>query len=115
VIEARYYGPLGRVVMIEHGRGLVTRYAHLNRYAPGIRAARARRRGEPIGRIGTSGLSTGPHLHYEVLLDDKNVNPARVTTPPPPAIADQLLPVFEKQVAEMLKRMDLKPTSAEGA
>jgi murein DD-endopeptidase MepM/ murein hydrolase activator NlpD len=115
VIEARYYGPLGRVVMIEHGRGLVTRYAHLNRYAPGIRAGVRVRRGEPIGRIGTSGLSTGAHLHYEVLVDDEHTNPARVTTPPPPPISEQLMPAFDKQVAEMLKRLDLRPAAAPGA
>jgi murein DD-endopeptidase MepM/ murein hydrolase activator NlpD len=115
VIEARYVGPLGRMVSIEHGRGLITRYAHLNRYAPGIRAGVRVRRGEHIGRIGTSGLSTGAHLHYEVLVDDEHTNPTRVTTPPPPPISEQLMPAFDKMVAEMLKRLDLRPAAAPGA
>jgi murein DD-endopeptidase MepM/ murein hydrolase activator NlpD len=111
VTEARYYGPLGRVVVVEHGRGLVTRYAHLNRYADGIRPGELVKRGDPIGHIGTSGLSTGAHLHFETLIDDKHVNPNRVNTPPPPHITDDLLPDFEKHVSKLLKQLDLKQVS----
>jgi murein DD-endopeptidase MepM/ murein hydrolase activator NlpD len=107
VTEARYYGPLGRVVVVEHGRGLVTRYAHLNRYAEGVRPGTFVKRGDPIGHIGTTGLSTGAHLHFETLIDDEHVNPARVSTPPPPVITDDLLPQFHKHVADLLKQLDL--------
>src|SRR5687768_16479307 len=112
VTEARYYGPLGRVVVVEHGRGLVTRYAHLNRYADGVKPGMLVKRGDPIGHIGTSGLSTGAHLHFETLLNDEHVNPARVNTPPPPAITDDLLPDFEKHVTGLLKQLDLRQSAS---
>lgn len=107
VTQARYYGPLGRMVVIDHGDGLVTRYAHLNRYFSGIRPGTRVRRGQPIGRIGTSGLTTGAHLHFETLIDGRHVNPKRVGTPPPPPITDELLPAFEQHVEDLLRRMDL--------
>ena len=111
VTEARYYGPLGRVVVVEHGRGLVTRYAHLNRYAEGVRPGTLVKRGDPIGHIGTTGLSTGAHLHFETLIDEEHVNPRRVTTPPPPTITDDLVPGFQKHVQDMLKKLELDRTS----
>ena len=64
---------LGNVLEIAHGYGYVTRYAHLNK----LLAQRGDRvtRGERIGRVGSTGRSTGPHLHYEVFRDGRRVNP----------------------------------------
>jgi murein DD-endopeptidase MepM/ murein hydrolase activator NlpD len=75
VIEADWNGGYGRMVEIDHGGGLVTRYAHLSRLSvkPGERITR----GQIIGRVGSTGRSTGPHLHYETLIDGKPVNPMR--------------------------------------
>ncbi len=115
IVEARYLGPLGRMITIDHGRGLKTRYAHLNRYFPGIRPGVRVHRGQPIGHVGTTGLSTGAHLHFETLIDDEHVNPLRVTTPPPPAISDDLMPEFQKRVADMLKQLDLNGGAPAGA
>jgi murein DD-endopeptidase MepM/ murein hydrolase activator NlpD len=63
----------GKVVEIDHGNGLVTRYAHMSRYAsrPGQQVAA----GTVIGAIGNTGRSTGPHLHFEVRLHDRALNP----------------------------------------
>lgn len=65
---------LGRKVVIDHGNGLRTVYAHLAR----VKAKEGRRlmRGAVIGKVGSSGRATGPHLHYEVRLNGKAVNPA---------------------------------------
>jgi murein DD-endopeptidase MepM/ murein hydrolase activator NlpD len=65
----------GNMVELDHGRGLVTRYAHASRLL--VRAGDIVKRGQPIALVGTSGRSTGPHLHFEVLVDGVPQNPAR--------------------------------------
>ncbi len=66
-------GGYGNLVEINHGRGIVTRYGHLSKVlvSPGDRITR----GQQIGRVGSTGRSTGNHLHYEVRIDDNAVNP----------------------------------------
>lgn len=68
-------GEYGRMVEIDHGRGIVTRYAHLHR----ILVARGQRIGAhvEIGELGSTGRSTGPHVHYEVLVDGTPLDPAK--------------------------------------
>jgi murein DD-endopeptidase MepM/ murein hydrolase activator NlpD len=63
----------GRVVYVDHGGGLSTRYGHLSRIE--VRQGQIVARGEEIGRVGSSGRSTGPHLHYEVRINDEPVDP----------------------------------------
>lgn len=63
----------GNSVMIDHGFGYKTRYGHLYKYV--VRAGQKVKRGELIGYVGSTGLSTAPHLHYEVLKDDRAINP----------------------------------------
>ena len=66
-------GGLGNSICISHGYGLVTRYGHLQSF--GVKPGQKVRRGDTIGTVGTTGRSTGPHLHYEVLLHQRNVDP----------------------------------------
>jgi len=75
VVRAGWMGSYGKLVEIRHDNGLVTRYAHLSRIR--VRAGQRVRAGDRIGRLGNTGRSTGPHLHYEVRLFGKPVNPAR--------------------------------------
>ncbi|MFN2452675.1 MAG: M23 family metallopeptidase [Pyrinomonadaceae bacterium] len=63
----------GQVVIIDHGGGLATRYGHLSQV--NVRAGEEIKRGSILGRVGSTGRSTGPHLHYEVRINDKAVNP----------------------------------------
>jgi murein DD-endopeptidase MepM/ murein hydrolase activator NlpD len=75
VIKAGWNGGYGRMVEIDHGNGLTTRYAHMSRLkvAEGDTVAA----GAVIGHAGSSGRSTGPHLHYEVRRNGKATNPVR--------------------------------------
>lgn len=66
----------GRYVEVEHGSGLTTFYAHLGRIDRQARAGAFVERGHPVGRIGSSGTSTGPHVHFEIRQDGKPLNPA---------------------------------------
>ena len=70
----RDYG-YGNIVTINHGNGLKTRYAHLSKSL--VKKGQFVKRGEEIALVGTTGRTTGPHLHYEVLLDGVPVNPQR--------------------------------------
>jgi murein DD-endopeptidase MepM/ murein hydrolase activator NlpD len=76
----------GRHVVINHGNGYTTCYAHLSAFVRGLRAGMQVAQGERIGSVGHSGVATGPHLHYEVRINDQPVDPLtlteRVFTPP---------------------------------
>ena len=73
VVKAGYSGGYGNMVEIDHGMGLTSRYGHMSK----IDAQVGERitRGQLIGQIGSTGRSTGPHLHYELRLNDKSINP----------------------------------------
>lgn len=73
VTFADYLGGYGRAVMVDHGHGISTRYGHLSSFA--VTAGQYIHRGDTIGYVGLSGRSTGPHLHYEVRINDTPVNP----------------------------------------
>nr|NIR61167.1 M23 family metallopeptidase [Gammaproteobacteria bacterium] len=68
-------GGYGHYVRLDHGFGLHTAYGHLSRYAEGLRPGRRVTRGQVIGYVGSTGRSTGPHLHYEVWMAGRAVDP----------------------------------------
>ena len=73
VVMAGWGGGYGNVVILDHGRGLRTRYAHMNKI--GVKNGQQVSQGQTIGQVGSTGLSTGPHLHYEVWQNGKVVDP----------------------------------------
>jgi len=75
VLESTWHPEYGQVVEIDHGNGLSTRYAHCSKVL--VSAGSLVKRGQPIALIGSSGRSTGPHLHFEVLVDGVPQDPAR--------------------------------------
>ncbi|MGE5568989.1 MAG: peptidoglycan DD-metalloendopeptidase family protein [Rhodospirillales bacterium] len=75
VAQAQFMSGYGRVVIIDHGNGLQTYYAHLSRFA--VVPGQEIRQGEVIGAVGSSGRATAPHLHYEVRLQGRAENPIR--------------------------------------
>jgi murein DD-endopeptidase MepM/ murein hydrolase activator NlpD len=66
-------GGYGKVVFLSHGQGITTRYGHLD--AIDVKVGQKVKRGDVVGRVGSTGRSTGPHLHYEVLVHNQKVNP----------------------------------------
>lgn len=76
IIKAGPFSSYGNYIRIRHAGGYETAYAHMQRYAKGMRAGKRVKQGEVIGYVGTTGRSTGPHLHYEVLLSGRQVNPS---------------------------------------
>ena len=81
VERASRYGGYGHYVRIRHQKGYKTAYAHMSRYGRGIRAGRSVRQGQIIGYVGSTGASTGPHLHYEVYKNGKPVDAMRLKLP----------------------------------
>jgi murein DD-endopeptidase MepM/ murein hydrolase activator NlpD len=75
IVRAGWTGGGGNSVYIRHDNGYETRYLHFSRIASGIRAGMRVSQGEHIGNVGSTGLSTGPHLHYELLKGGTHVNP----------------------------------------
>src|SRR5690349_9928264 len=73
VVFADFMGGYGRAILLDHGHGITTRYGHLSNFA--VTAGQHIQRGDTIGYVGLSGRSTGPHLHYEVRINDTPVNP----------------------------------------
>jgi murein DD-endopeptidase MepM/ murein hydrolase activator NlpD len=74
-------GGYGNTVIIDHGRGVTTLYAHMSRFGKSGRAGRSVKQGETIGYVGTTGASTGPHLHYEYRVNGQHKNPSTVPLP----------------------------------
>jgi murein DD-endopeptidase MepM/ murein hydrolase activator NlpD len=77
---ASYSGDYGNLIVVKHAFGLVTRYGHLSAFTvkPGLQV----KRGDVIGYVGSTGRSTGAHLHYEILANDKLINPLQLLTGP---------------------------------
>ena len=97
VVKAGWAGGYGRQVKIRHANGYVTSYSHLRRYAKGIRKGAKVRQGQIIGQVGSSGLSTGPHLHYEVIVNGRKVNPMRIRVPRDTTLTGPRLAAFERE------------------
>jgi murein DD-endopeptidase MepM/ murein hydrolase activator NlpD len=101
VVHAARKGGYGKTVILQHGGRYRTLYAHLNGYASGIKSGTRVRQGQTIGYVGATGLATGPHLHYEFLVDGVHRNPLTVDLPKADPLDKKLLPDF-RAVAEPL-------------
>jgi murein DD-endopeptidase MepM/ murein hydrolase activator NlpD len=108
-------GAYGLYIRIRHDKIHSTAYAHLSGLAKGIRPGRKVMQGQVIGYVGETGRATGPHLHYEVLLNNKQVNPMSVKFKAGTVLAGRDLNRFKTAVAEVESRLAKVPVSTEVA
>jgi len=101
VIFAGRKGQYGNLVILRHPNGFLTYYGHLSRFSKGVRAGRKVGQGEVIGYVGSTGLATGPHLHYEIRVGNRPVNPQLVALPRGTAVSADLREDFQHQVRTM--------------
>lgn len=93
--EVGLKGAYGRYIRIRHNNTLKTAYAHMSRFGRGIYQGAKVNQGDVIGFVGTSGRSTGPHLHYEVLVNNRQANPMSVNLPTGRVLEGKLLSQFK--------------------
>ncbi len=94
----------GNVVILDHGRGHTTLYGHMSRFGK-IKTGQRVAQGTVIGYVGSTGLATGPHLHYEFRVNGVHRNPLSVTMPPPEPLQGNELVAFRAQTAPALARI----------
>jgi murein DD-endopeptidase MepM/ murein hydrolase activator NlpD len=97
VTRAAPWGDYGRTVEIRHLAGIRTRYAHLGTIARAAQPGARVRQGQVIGWVGASGLASGPHLHYELWVDGRAVDPARADLPRGAPLPDSLRAAFGRE------------------
>jgi murein DD-endopeptidase MepM/ murein hydrolase activator NlpD len=102
VLMARWNGGYGNFVQVRHSGGMVSCYGHLSRYGAGVKAGRSVRQGQTVGYVGSTGFSTGPHLHFEVRQGGKPVNPLKVIPPRAEPVAKKNMPEFDALKASYL-------------
>lgn len=102
VIEkAGPWSTFGNYVRIQHANGYETAYAHMSRFAAGTKRGARVRQGDVIGYVGTTGASTGPHLHYEVYIDNKPVNAMGLKLPTGRKLTGAQLAAFQAEAARI--------------
>lgn len=109
-------GGYGRKVEIQHLNGYATHYAHMSAFAKGIQPGARVRQGQIIGYVGNTGLSTGPHLHYEVLINGSFVDPMRIRLPRGRELDGSMFVEFDrerKRIDGILERGAAQPRVAQ--
>jgi murein DD-endopeptidase MepM/ murein hydrolase activator NlpD len=106
VVEARRWGGYGNWLRIRHSGGWDTGYGHISRYAKGIRPGMHVRQGQVVAYVGSTGLATGPHLHYEVWKNGQRLNPIGAKIPQGTVLAGAELAEFKAQKAHVDKLLN---------
>ena len=109
VTRARWCGGGGNCVKIKHNSTYETIYAHMKNFAKGIKEGRKVKQGQIIGYVGSTGMSTGPHLHYEVVVNGKKVNSQKLKLPSGKILKGSMRENFElKRIKIDLKLSELR-------
>lgn len=109
---AAWDGGYGNLVKVNHGNGYETRYAHLSRFAPGIRRGTRVKQGQVIGYSGDTGLATAPHLHYELRQHGQPRDPRNVRLPAAPPVPAEYMETFRLVQGERLALLPGSPAES---
>ena len=100
-------GGYGNAIFIQHGKKYTTVYGHLNGYAKGMRKGKKVKQGQVIGYVGSTGLATGPHLHYELRVKGVHRNPLTIKLPKAESLAKKHMDDFRQQAQPLLTQLAL--------
>ena len=100
-------GGYGNLVVLRHQSKYTTWYGHLSGFAPGMQKGKRITQGDVIGFVGSTGVATGPHLHYEFRTNDVHQDPLRVAMPPAPPLAPQHRAAFDETARPLAERLAL--------
>lgn len=106
VTDVRYAGGAGRMVKIKHNATYSTAYLHLSGYGPGIKSGARVSQGQVIGYVGSTGLSTGPHLDFRFYKNGTPVDPLKVESPPALPVKKELLSDFNQLRLKLIRQHD---------
>lgn len=107
VVSAGRNGGYGNVVVVQHGGGIRTLYAHMSQFSRHARTGNRVSQGQIIGYVGATGMVTGPHLHYEFLVDGVHRNPQTVALPTADPLEEAYLPDFREFAENMAGQLDV--------
>jgi murein DD-endopeptidase MepM/ murein hydrolase activator NlpD len=108
-------GGYGRQTIIRHANGYVSSYSHQNSIAKGVKPGARVRQGQVIGTVGSTGLSTGPHLHYELIVNGTKVDPLRIRLPDGKSLKDDAFEMFARERDRINALLDIENTDTEVA
>ena len=111
ITQAGRSGGYGKLIEIQHDATYVSRYGHLERFAAGMRNGVAVKKGQIIGYVGSTGRSTGPHLHFELHRDRQYIDPMSVDFPAEDSIEPSLQKIFDNQKNLFLVELSAGPQS----
>ncbi|GJD73503.1 M23 family metallopeptidase [Methylobacterium goesingense] len=112
VLKADWDSGYGRRVELQHINGYVTTYNHMSRFARGVTAGAKVRQGQVIGYVGSTGLSTGAHLHYEVIINGHFVDPMKIRVPRGRELDGRMLTEFTRQREQIESTMQKSRTAS---
>lgn len=111
IISIGYHGGGGRQIKIRHNSTYSSAYLHLKGYAPGMKAGTRVSQGQVIGYVGSSGLSTGPHLDFRMWKNNTPVNPLKIESPSAEPVKESLMPEFNKQKEALVAELNKIPAA----
>ena len=107
IIHIGKKGGYGNTIIVQHGTRYSTLYAHMSKYRGGLKNGSRVRQGQTIGYIGSSGLATGPHLHYELRVDGTHRDPLRVKLPGADPLNKKYMADFSTRAETLMAQIDL--------